>query len=171
MLGLRFAPQDADVVTVPVTCAASSPIDSAPVRLGDARKAFLSLNRPAEGQEWPDYFLAGAELSMQMDASGDAETCLRRGYCAVLGGWNTFGTLVPAAEGQRLYVLSAQMDALALFHDRVHGLNADASGMIALFAVADILRNHVLADPVNAAVSGAASHSRSCGAWRVACGV
>jgi len=48
-------------------------------------------------------------------------------------------------------MLAAQMDALALFHDRVHGLNADASGLITLLAVAAVLSEHAQ-EPANAKV-------------------
>lgn len=120
-------------------------------------QAYNNSNLPAEGAEWPGYFMAGAQLSMQMQGAGDAETCLRRDYCSPLGGFNTYGTVVAPAKGQQLFMVATQVslvgtsihsnrlasclltrfclaratgqiDSNALFHDRVYGLNAETSG-------------------------------------------
>jgi len=72
-------------------------------------QAYNASNVPATGEEWPGYFLAGAQLSMQMNGAGDAEICLRRGYCSPLGGFNSYGTVVRPASGQRIYMLAAQV--------------------------------------------------------------
>eukprot|EP00043_Microstomoeca_roanoka_P011322 m.106870 g.106870 ORF g.106870 m.106870 type:complete len:686 (-) comp15164_c2_seq2:343-2400(-) len=95
----------------------------------------------------PSYPLVAAELTSFMWAAKDAETCLRREFCDPLRSHNIWGTLRPYNGTEDVIMVTAQMDALAFFHDQAIGANSDGSGMIALLAAA-----RLLGDKMNAAI-------------------
>ena len=87
-------------------------------------------------------FQPGASISMQMNGAGNAEVCLRRKTCAVLGGFNSWGTLIAGAKNQKMYMVAAPIDGLALFHDRIYGVDPSVSGFVTVLAVADVLARY-----------------------------
>lgn len=94
--------------------------------------------------------LLGADLDNFMFGVKNAEICLRRDQCDPLGGFNLYATLAPFDDAKKTIVVAAQVDSLALFHERSFGANADVSGVVTLIAAAQLL-----GDPLNNAVRGA----------------
>lgn len=66
----------------------------------------------------------------------DVQTCMRRGYCAPLGGRNIWGSLneVSSSSSQHYFLVSASYDSNAFFHDLAIGSNSDISGAVALMS-------------------------------------
>ncbi|KYR03053.1 nicastrin [Tieghemostelium lacteum] len=95
----------------------------------------LSLSNREGG--YPAY---GADLRSFMQASQDAETCLRRGFCAPLGGksiWSTFSKEV--SQQQDILLVMIPMDSTAFFHDLATGADAVAYGQVVLLSIMDTL--------------------------------
>lgn len=91
----------------------------------------------------PSYPLCGVQLTYFMWAAKDAETCLRRGYCNILGGQSSAAFIRPLSSTEKVVMLTAQIDSLDMFHTKVQGAK-DVSGAVALLAAASIL-----GDPLN----------------------
>lgn len=77
-----------------------------------------------------------------MWAAVNSETCLRRGWCQVVGGMSVYSTPsldVSADDKKPIVVVSTSMDSRSLFHDLTVGASSDVSGMVAVLAIADAL--------------------------------
>mmetsp|Transcript_6342 Transcript_6342/g.18819 ORF Transcript_6342/g.18819 Transcript_6342/m.18819 type:complete len:603 (-) Transcript_6342:43-1851(-) len=104
-----------------------------------------SRNLRSPGKVQPN--MLGARLEFFMWAAGDAKMCLRRvaggdvpsPFCLPLGGWTAAGSLDPTGHSKPAIVVSAPMDAVALFHDDSFGANAGAAALAALTATARML--------------------------------
>lgn len=86
----------------------------------------------------------GAEFTLQMMATTDATTCLRRNWCQPLGGYSTGGALGVASlaalkQAPEVVAVVASLDSASLFHTRSPGAVSDMSGSVALIAAFDAL--------------------------------
>ncbi len=87
----------------------------------------------------------GAEFTLQMMATSDAGTCLRRGWCQPVGGFSVVSALGVAGSQQQLRAVPevvavlASVDSASLFQTRSPGAVSDMSGTVALMAAFDSL--------------------------------
>lgn len=103
--------------------------------------------------------MLSARLEFFMWAAGDASTCLRRlhsgfPFCQPLGGHSVMGALSPGATQKPSTIISAQLDAVSLFHDNSYGANAQAGAIAAIIALAKMI-----AEPLTAAQRDAAGRN------------
>ncbi|EPB83012.1 hypothetical protein HMPREF1544_10242 [Mucor circinelloides 1006PhL] len=92
--------------------------------------------------EYRNYPLKAIDFDLFMWAAVNSETCLRRGWCQVVGGMSVYSTPsldVSADDKKPIVVVSASMDSRSLFHDLTVGASSDVSGMVAVLAIADAL--------------------------------
>lgn len=88
-----------------------------------------------------------AHLTSFMFASTDTPTCLRRGYCAPIGGQSVWSVL-PSVSGLQapketaeMVVSVSSMDSASLFIQRSTGAESDMSGLIANLAAMQAIAN------------------------------
>eukprot|EP01135_Chromosphaera_perkinsii_P012275 Nk52_evm12s2630 gene=Nk52_evmTU12s2630 len=86
------------------------------------------------------YPLCSMQVDTFMTAAGNAETCLRRGRCEPVGGYNVFGSVRPIKAKEKVVVAMAQVDSLAMFPELSFGAENDVSGLVVLLAAARALK-------------------------------
>lgn len=93
---------------------------------------------------YQDYPLKAIDFDLFMWAAVNSETCLRRGWCQVVGGMSVFSSPslnIDYNDNKPIIVVSSNIDGRSLFHDLTIGSSKDMSGMIAVLAIADALSN------------------------------
>ncbi|OAD77687.1 hypothetical protein PHYBLDRAFT_164583 [Phycomyces blakesleeanus NRRL 1555(-)] len=93
-------------------------------------------------KQYTDYPLQAIDFKLFMWAAIDSETCLRRGWCQVVGGTSVFSSpsrQIAADDGKKSIVLTASLDSRSLFHDLTNGVATSLSGLVALLTVAESL--------------------------------
>jgi nicastrin len=92
--------------------------------------------------DYNDYPLKAIDFDLFMWAAVNSETCLRRGWCQVVGGMSVFSSPslnIAADDKKPIIVVSASIDSRSMFHDLTIGATKDVSGMITVLAIADAL--------------------------------
>ncbi|KAK4512992.1 uncharacterized protein ATC70_003703 [Mucor velutinosus] len=92
--------------------------------------------------EYKNYPLKAIDFDLFMWAAVNSETCLRRGWCQVVGGMSVYSTPslnISADDKKPIVVVSASMDSRSLFHDLTVGASSDVSGMVTVLGIADAL--------------------------------
>lgn len=82
------------------------------------------------------------DFDLFMWAAVNSETCLRRGWCQVVGGMSVYSTPsldISPDDKKPIVIVSASIDSRSLFHDLTVGASSDVSGMITVLAIADAL--------------------------------
>ncbi|KAI9484451.1 Nicastrin-domain-containing protein [Zychaea mexicana] len=98
-----------------------------------------------EEQGYDNYPLQAVDFELFMWAAVNAETCLRRGWCEVVGGMSVYSTPsfdIQADDNKPIVMLTAAMDGRSLFHDLTNGAVHDVSGLVGVLAAAEAL-SHV----------------------------
>ncbi|CAL1579108.1 unnamed protein product [Knipowitschia caucasica] len=123
------------------------------------RQCYQDHNRGENGSI-PQYPLCAMQLSSHMSAVTDTPTCMRRNriqndfsispemVCDPLGGSNIWTSTRPINNtekghkpSQSVVIAAARMDSRSFFFDLAPGAQSSASGLIALLAAAQALRN------------------------------
>ncbi|KAF1801387.1 Nicastrin-domain-containing protein [Mucor lusitanicus] len=92
--------------------------------------------------QYKNYPLKAVDFDLFMWAAVNSETCLRRGWCQVVGGMSVYSTpslAISADDNKPIVVVSASLDSRSLFHDLTVGASNDVSGMVTVLAIADAL--------------------------------
>ncbi|KAJ3193942.1 hypothetical protein HK101_003790 [Irineochytrium annulatum] len=95
-----------------------------------------------KNRSYVDYPLYAVEFDGLMYAAINSPTCLRRGFCNVIGGlstWSTFSYNMSRQDTREIIVVTASMDSNAMFRDSTFGAETTTSGFVTLIAVADAL--------------------------------
>lgn len=92
----------------------------------------------------PSLHTLGVRMKFFQWAATNSEVCLRRShggssFCAPLGGFTVGGSLAPIKEAKDTIIVSAQMDAISLFHDDSWGGAAQAVSLAGLVATAQMV--------------------------------
>jgi nicastrin len=88
-----------------------------------------------------------AHLTSFMYAATNTPTCLRRGFCAPIGGQSVWSVVPPASglssptEASEIVMSVASMDSASLFIQRATGAESDMSGLIANLAALNAIAN------------------------------
>lgn len=75
-----------------------------------------------------------------MWATGDVSTCLRRGWCAPIGGNSIYSSPTPKKDfpGKDTIVLAASLNGRTFFQEMPgDGVESNLSGLVGVLAVAD----------------------------------
>uniref|UniRef100_A0A8C6SV38 Nicastrin n=1 Tax=Neogobius melanostomus TaxID=47308 RepID=A0A8C6SV38_9GOBI len=123
------------------------------------RQCYLDHNRGANGSI-PEYPLCAMQLFSHMSAVTDTPTCIRRNkiqhdfsispemVCDPLGGQNIWTSTRPinnTEKGHKMFqsfvIAAARLDSRSFFFDLAPGAQSSASGLIALLAAAQALKN------------------------------
>jgi hypothetical protein len=91
---------------------------------------------------YSNYPLKAIDFDLFMWAAVNSETCLRRGWCQVVGGMSVFSSPslnIAADDKKPIIVVSANIDSRSMFHDLTVGATKDVSGMVTVLAIADAL--------------------------------
>ncbi|RKP13537.1 Nicastrin-domain-containing protein [Piptocephalis cylindrospora] len=82
------------------------------------------------------------EFDAFMYSAYDAPTCLRRGWCAPVGGYSIYSTASSAisrTDNRPIIMMSTGMNERTFFHDESIGAEAAISGVVGLLAIAEAL--------------------------------
>ncbi|KAI8971483.1 Nicastrin-domain-containing protein [Mycotypha africana] len=93
-------------------------------------------------RQYKSYPLKAVEFDSFMWAAVNSETCLRRGWCQVVGGMSVFSSPslnISAKDKKPIIVVSANMDSRSMFHDLTTGASSSISGLVTVLAIADTL--------------------------------
>ncbi|XP_075875759.1 nicastrin [Nelusetta ayraudi] len=121
------------------------------------RQCYLNHNRVVNGSA-PQYPLCAMQLYSHMSAVTDTATCMRRNdinfsispemVCDPLGDFNVWASTRPinnTAKGHKMWesvvIAAARLDSRSFFFDIAPGAESAASGLVALLAAAQALRN------------------------------
>ncbi|KAK7944326.1 hypothetical protein WMY93_000054 [Mugilogobius chulae] len=123
------------------------------------RQCYLDHNRGVNGSA-PEYPLCAMQLFSHMSAVTDTPTCIRRNkiqndfsispemVCDPLGGSNIWTSTRPinnTQKGHKMFesvvIAAARLDSRSFFFDLAPGAQSSASGLIALLAAAQALKN------------------------------
>ncbi|KAI8356851.1 Nicastrin-domain-containing protein [Mortierella sp. GBAus27b] len=89
-----------------------------------------------------NYPLKALQFNSFMWAAQDSGTCLRRGWCAPIGGasvWATPSVNMSSTDNKKIVVVAAAMDSRSLFHDVTMGVESSITGMVTVLSVAEAL--------------------------------
>uniref|UniRef100_A0A8C7Z009 Nicastrin n=1 Tax=Oryzias sinensis TaxID=183150 RepID=A0A8C7Z009_9TELE len=121
------------------------------------RRCYREHNRAVNGST-PQYPLCAMQLFSHMSAVRDTATCMRRSeipfsltpeeVCDPLGDENVWASTKPLnntakghKEGESVVIAAAKMDSRSFFFDVAPGADGTATGLVALLAAANALRN------------------------------
>ena len=121
-------------------------------------KCFLDHNNVTSGLQWP---LCSVQMSANMHAAGDSETCIRRSnlinsleptrFCDPLSDVNLHyfvsprnqtmedGTKTRSGAEDSVLVVAARLDGVTMFDQTEVGFDSPTSGLVTLLAVANLV--------------------------------
>jgi nicastrin len=97
-----------------------------------------------EDHEYKNFPLKAIDFDLFMWAAVNSETCLRRGWCQVVGGLSVYSSPslnIDYNDNKPIIVVSSNIDGRSLFHDLTVGSSKDVSGLVTVLAIADALSN------------------------------
>ncbi|GAA5797439.1 hypothetical protein HPULCUR_002823 [Helicostylum pulchrum] len=96
-----------------------------------------------EEKGYKNFPLKAIDFDLFMWAAVNSETCLRRGWCQVVGGMSVYSSPslnIEPEDKKPIIIVSSSMDSRSLFHDLTVGSSKDVSGLVTVLAIADALK-------------------------------
>lgn len=96
-----------------------------------------------EEKGYRNFPLKAIDFDLFMWAAVNSETCLRRGWCQVVGGMSVYSSPslnIEPEDKKPIIIVSSNIDSRSLFHDLTVGSSKDVSGLVTVLAIADALK-------------------------------